>query len=251
MRGRISAQYGASLALVAALMLQGCLSQSVGSYFGASNVDRTTTGSIAGQAVPMAGPSASGGMVPQISIDPGITNSKDMYAAVFDNGISLPAVPYKDMDQRFVRRIVPNITGELPGTIVVDTANRYLYLVQPGNEAIRYGVGVGKEGFAWQGRAVIQYKKEWPVWTPPAEMVARKPELQKYANGMEPGAMNPLGARAMYIFKDGRDTLFRIHGSPEWKSIGTQASSGCIRLINQDVIDLFNRVRPGSPIVVL
>ena len=251
MRGRIRGQYGASLALVAVLSLQGCLSQGVGNFFGTNGVDTTTTGSIASQAVPVAAPSHSSGMVPQISIDPGITNSRQMYAAVTDNGISLPEVPYKEMDQRFVRRIVPNITGEAPGTIVVDTRNRYLYLVQEGNEAIRYGVGVGKEGFAWQGRAVIQYKKEWPVWTPPAEMVARKPELQKYANGMEPGAMNPLGARAMYIFKDGRDTLFRIHGSPEWKSIGTQASSGCIRLINQDVIDLYNRVRPGSPIVVL
>ncbi|MEZ5801223.1 MAG: L,D-transpeptidase [Nitratireductor sp.] len=250
MRGRIGGQYGASLALVAVLGLQGCLSQGVGNFFGTNGVDTTTTGSIASQATPVTAPSQSGGMVPQISIDPGITNSKQMYAAVTDNGISLPRF-LKEMDQRFVRRIVPNITGEAPGTIVVDTRNRYLYLVQEGNEAIRYGVGVGKEGFALAGSRRDPVQKEWPVWTPPAEMVARKPELQKYANGMEPGAMNPLGARAMYIFKDGRDTLFQIHGSPEWKSIGTQASSGCIRLINQDVIDLYNRVRPGSPIVVL
>jgi lipoprotein-anchoring transpeptidase ErfK/SrfK len=229
------------LLMVCAGVLVGCVSDQVSGLF-IPGVDATQTGSVA---------RPSGGPVPSIGIDPGIYRSKDMYAALVDGGYSLPAVPHKEMDQRFVRRIVPDPTGEAPGTIVVDTANRYLYLVLPGNEAIRYGVGIGKDGFAWSGRAVIQYKKEWPLWTPPAEMVARKPELEPYRNGMPPGPMNPLGARAMYIFKDGRDTLFRIHGSPEWQSIGTQASSGCIRLINQDVIDLYSRVQPGSPIVVL
>ncbi|MFZ1815260.1 MAG: L,D-transpeptidase [Rhizobiaceae bacterium] len=236
--------------LVAAASLSGCVSERVGTFFAPPGVDMTATGSV-NQANRTAFSTPMASLTPQISVDAGITNSKDMYDAVVDGGISLPAIPYKEMDQRFVRRIVPNITGEAPGTVVVDTKNRYLYLVQPGNEAIRYGVGIGKEGFAWSGRAIIQYKKEWPIWTPPAEMVARKPELEQYRNGMAPGPMNPLGARAMYIFKDGQDTLFRLHGSPEWKSIGTQASSGCIRLINQDVIDLFNRVQPGSPIVVL
>jgi lipoprotein-anchoring transpeptidase ErfK/SrfK len=229
------------LIMVCAGLLAGCVADQVSGLF--SGADPVTTGSIVRP--------SGGGPVPSIGIDPGITRSSEMYAALEDGGYSLPAVPYKEMDQRYVRRIVPDPTGEAPGTIVVDTANRYLYLVLPGNEAIRYGVGVGKEGFAWSGRAVIQYKKEWPLWTPPPEMVARKPELEPYRNGMPAGPMNPLGARAMYIFKDGRDTLFRIHGSPEWKSIGTQASSGCIRLINQDVIDLYSRVRPGSPIVVL
>ncbi len=223
--------------------LVGCVSDQVSGLFYPDAVDTAQTGSIVRP--------SGGAPVPSIGIDPGITRSSEMYAALDDGGYSLPAIPYKEMDQRYVRRIVPDPTGEAPGTIVVDTANRYLYLVLPRNEAIRYGVGVGKEGFAWSGRAVIQYKKEWPLWTPPAEMVARKPELEPYRNGMPPGPMNPLGARAMYIFKDGRDTLFRIHGSPEWQSIGTQASSGCIRLINQDVIDLFSRVQPGSPIVVL
>jgi lipoprotein-anchoring transpeptidase ErfK/SrfK len=230
------------LLMICAGTLAGCVSDQVSGLF-ASDVDTTSTGSVVRP--------SGGGPVPSIGIDPGIYRSSDMYAALDDGGYSLPAVPHKEMDQRFVRRIVPDPTGEAPGTIVVDTANRYLYLVLPANEAIRYGVGVGKEGFAWSGRAVIQYKKEWPLGTPPAEMVARKPELEPYRNGMPPGPMNPLGARAMYIFKDGRDTLFRIHGSPEWQSIGTQASSGCIRLINQDVIDLYSRVRPGSPIVVL
>lgn len=236
------------LAVLGLFVLGGCVSERLSAFApnnaAQASLDQGITGSVNR---PAGGPPS---MIPKISIDPGIVRSKDMYAAVVDGGHSLPAVPYKDMDQRFVRRIVPNITGEAPGTIVVDTANRYLYLVREGNEAIRYGVGIGKEGFVWSGRAVIRHKKPWPAWTPPAEMVARKPELEQYRNGMPPGPMNPLGARAMYIFKDGADTLFRIHGSPEWQSIGTQASSGCIRLINQDVIDLFSRVEPGSPIVV-
>jgi lipoprotein-anchoring transpeptidase ErfK/SrfK len=230
--------------LVAALGLTSCVSERL-AVFNDRSIDRGVTGSVASPA-----PVPAGGMRPKISIDPGIYRPADMYAAKVDAGFSLPEVPYKEMDQRYVRRIVPDPTGEAPGTIVVDTRNRYLYLVMTGGEAIRYGVGVGKEGFLWSGRAVIQHKKEWPVWTPPAEMVARKPEVAQYRNGMPPGPMNPLGARAMYIFKDGADTLFRIHGSPEWNTIGTQASSGCIRLINQDVIDLYSRVQPGSPIVV-
>ncbi len=232
-------------AILAAILVSCGVAACVSERFaGIYDTDPVSTGSVARS-------SSRSGPVPSIGIDPGITRSSDMYAALNDGGFSLPAVPHKDMDQRFVRRIVPDPTGEAPGTIVVDTAKRYLYLVLPAGEAIRYGVGVGKEGFAWSGRAVIQYKKEWPSWTPPSEMVARKPELEQYRGGMPPGPLNPLGARALYIFKDGRDTLFRIHGSPEWQSIGTQASSGCIRLINQDVIDLFNRVRPGSPVVVL
>ena len=116
------------------------------------------------------------------------------------------------------------------------------------------GVGIGREGFAWSGRGVIQWKQAWPKWTPPDEMVARQPELVKYsgANGGMPGGLNnPLGARALYIFKNGEDTLYRLHGSPEWKSIGKAASSGCVRLLNQDVIDLYDRVRGKAPILVI
>ncbi len=231
------------LLVVGLFGLSGCISERIGALNSQPGLDYGSTGSVAA-------PSGPAMIRPKISIDPGIYRPSDMYAAKSDAGFQLPEVPFKDMDQRFVRRIVPDPTGEAPGTIVVDTKSRYLYLVMPGGEAIRYGVGVGKDGFAWSGRAVIHHKREWPVWTPPAEMVARKPEVAQYANGMPPGPTNPLGARAMYIFKDGVDTLFRIHGSPEWKSIGTQASSGCIRLINQDVMDLYSRVQPGSPIVV-
>lgn len=173
-----------------------------------------------------------------------------MYAAVQEGPYHLPAVPYQKVPAQFRRQVVVDPTGEQPGTIVVHLQQRFLYLVQPGGDAIRYGVGIGKAGFLWNGRANIQYKKEWPRWTPPREMIQRKPELVKYQNGQEPGPDNPLGARALYIFKDGVDTGYRIHGSPEWWSIGQSMSSGCVRLINQDIIDLYNRV-PGKATVVV
>jgi lipoprotein-anchoring transpeptidase ErfK/SrfK len=118
---------------------------------------------------------------------------------------------------------------------------------------MRYGVGIGREGFAWSGNGVIQWKQKWPRWKPPNEMVARQPELTKYSianGGMEPGLKNPLGARALYIFSNGEDSLYRLHGNPDWRSIGKAVSSGCVRLLNQDIIDLYDRVPQKSPIVV-
>ena len=121
----------------------------------------------------------------------------------------------------------------------------------PEGKAMRYGIGVGRAGFAWKGSARVAAKKPWPTWTPPKEMIEREPELEKYAKGMPPGLENPLGARALYIFQNGRDTLYRVHGSREAHTIGRAVSSGCIRLLNQDVIDLYDRVKPGAKIVVL
>ncbi|WP_374829942.1 L,D-transpeptidase [Paenochrobactrum pullorum] len=177
-----------------------------------------------------------------------------MYAAVQDEGYSLPAIPIQKMDKKYLRQVVNDPTGERPGTIVVDTANRFLYLVMENGQALRYGVGIGKDGFAWSGRAVIQWKRKWPRWTPPDEMIARQPHLEKYSarnGGMEPGLNNPLGARALYIFKDGKDTLYRLHGNPEWWSIGKAVSSGCVRMLNQDVMDLYDRVPNKTPILVM
>lgn len=191
---------------------------------------------------------------PSIGIDRNITSNASMYAAVMDNGFVVPAVPYAKVKPQFRRQAVVDPTGEAPGTIVVVLSDRHLYWVQSGGEAIRYGVGIGKAGFEWNGRAVIQYAKEWPTWTPPQEMIARKPELVKWTAGQPGGLDNPLGARAHYIYKDDLDTGYRVHGSPEWWSIGTQASSGCIRMINQDVIDLYARVKASPskvPIVVV
>lgn len=180
-----------------------------------------------------------------------------MYASVYgpkpDELFPLPAIPYEKIDPRFYRQMVANPTGERPGVLVVDTANHFLYLTYEGGQAMRYGVGLGRQGFEWAGRGVIQYKRQWPRWTPPDEMVARQPELEPYSianGGMEPGLTNPLGARALYIFQNGVDTLYRIHGSPEWWTIGKSVSSGCVRMINQDVVDLYNRVPNGTPVVV-
>ncbi|MCX8998530.1 L,D-transpeptidase [Rhizobiaceae bacterium BDR2-2] len=177
-----------------------------------------------------------------------------MYGVIGDDGHTLPEIPISRVDPRFLRQEVDYATRERPGTIVVDTKEKFLYLVQPGGRAIRYGVGLGRDGYAWSGRGVIQYKAKWPRWTPPDEMVARQPELRSVSaarGGATPGLNNPLGARALYIFKDGKDTLYRIHGTPDWQSVGKATSSGCVRMFNQDVIDLFDRVGPKAQIVVL
>ena len=172
----------------------------------------------------------------------------DAYGVTTDAGYSLPAIPIQKVKPQFRRQVVSYETTERPGTIIVNTRERFLYYILPGGKAMRYGIGVGKQGFAWEGTAYVAWKQEWPTWHPPKEMAERKPEVAKYVEeGMGPGLSNPLGARAMYLFNEkGQDTLFRLHGTPEWASIGTAASSGCIRLMNQDVIDLYSRVRPGK-----
>jgi lipoprotein-anchoring transpeptidase ErfK/SrfK len=146
------------------------------------------------------------------------------------------------------RILVEDPTGERPGTITVDTKNRYLYLSLPDGRAMRYGVGVGRDGFRWSGRTHIGRKEAWPDWTPPTAMLKRRPDLPRHMQG---GEDNPLGARAMYLYSGGRDTMFRIHGSNEPWSIGQAVSSGCIRMLNDDVADLFSRVKIGTTVVVL
>ncbi len=146
------------------------------------------------------------------------------------------------------REIVQDPTNERPGTITVDTTNRYLYLSLANGEAVRYGVGVGRQGFTWKGRTHIGRKESWPGWTPPAAMLKRRPDLPRHMAG---GEDNPLGARAMYLYSGSRDTMFRIHGSNEPWTIGQAVSSGCIRMLNTDVTDLFSRVKVGTAVVVL
>jgi len=174
-----------------------------------------------------------------------------MYAARPEERFPLPAARPELIEPQYWRQMVDDPTGERPGTVVVDTSNRFLYLVQENGKAMRYGVGIGRDGFTWSGRGVIQYKREWPTWTPPSEMIARQPELEPYRHGMQPSLENPLGARALYIFKDGRDTIYRLHGATDERTIGKAISSGCVRLLNQDVIDLYQRVPSGSPILVM
>jgi len=174
-----------------------------------------------------------------------------MYSAVEDGGHALPAIPFTKVDERFLRQIVDDPTGEKPGTIVVNTSDKHLYWVLKDGKAMRYGVGLGRQGYSWKGRAIVQWKRKWPTWTPPSAMIRRDPKLERWRQGMQPSISNPLGSRALYIFKDGVDTLYRIHGSPDWKSIGKSASSGCVRMFNQDVMDLYERVPGKTPLLVI
>ena len=176
-----------------------------------------------------------------------------MYAPVEDGPYRIPAVKVQKVDPRYLRQEVAtpaNIRAK-PGTIVVDPHNRFLYLVGTGGTSMRYGIGVGKQGFAWAGEAVIRDKQEWPKWFPPKEMQARDWRARRYADGMDGGIKNPLGARALYLYQGDKDTLYRLHGTRDQSSIGKAVSSGCIRLFNQDAIDLYNRVPLDTKVVVL
>jgi len=163
---------------------------------------------------------------------------------------SLQAAPSEDegtvveMPARFNRQVVSYATREAPGTVIIDTPNTYLYYVLGGGQAIRYGIGVGRDGFTWSGVQTITKKSEWPDWTPPPEMIARQPYLPRYMAG---GPGNPLGARAMYL----GGTVYRIHGTNAPGTIGTHVSSGCIRLTNENVSDLYSRVNVGTKVIVL
>ena len=155
------------------------------------------------------------------------------------------------------QRLVSYVTHERPGTIVVDPANHFLYLVQKGGEAMQYGVGVGKEGYGWSGMATVHNKQEWPDWYPTPEILERKPEIRPYmvqlqsGYGMQGGPQNPLGARALYLWQGKVDTLYRTHGTNEPDTIGHDVSAGCIRMINADVIDLYDRTPVGTKVLVL
>lgn len=173
------------------------------------------------------------------------------WSAVQDGGFNVPAVDPAKVPPEFHRRLVPNpLPKEAPGTILVDTTTRHLYLIQDEASALRYGIGVGKDGFGWKGETVLDRRARWPTWTPPPEMIARTPSLERWKDGRPGGLQNPLGARALYLYKDGHDTGFRIHGTPEWRSIGSNASAGCFRMIQQDVIDLYQRTQNGAKVIV-
>ena len=180
----------------------------------------------------------------------GQTDDKD-YVSRKDGAFTVPAIDVAKVPAQFRRQSVAFPTDEVPGTIIINPASRVLHLVTGKNKAIRYGIAVGRAGFEWAGVAVVNERKQWPTWTPPAEMIARKPELAKFEKGQPGGLTNPLGARALYLTSNGVDYGYRIHGTPEWQSIGSNASSGCIRMINQDVIDLFDRVPSGAKVIVL
>ena len=180
-----------------------------------------------------------------------------LYAPVAGEKFPVNAIPPRTVPQEFWRAEIDYRSGEAPGTIVIDPKAHYLYYILSNGKAMRYGVGVGREGFAWSGAATINSKQEWPDWYPPIEMIERQPDLKKQTQklqsgiGVAGGPRNPLGARAMYLWQNNKDTLFRIHGTLEPASIGKSVSSGCIRMVNQDVIDLYKRVAIGTKVVVL
>ena len=165
-----------------------------------------------------------------------------------DHGFDFRKTNFDKIDRAWHRQLVNYPSTEAPGTIVVDTAHHFLYVIFENQTALRYGVGVGKEGFQWFGQAEIQRKALWPDWVPPPEMLLRRPELPKHMAG---GPDNPLGPRAMYLYRDGRDLGYRLHGTTEPWSIGGDVSSGCIRMFPEDVIDLFQRSPVGTRVQVL
>lgn len=194
------------------------------------------------------------------------TLSRRNFIGLTAGGLALPFTPAWALDENdpyrmpaqssvktpleFRRTVVKYKTKQYPGTIIIDTAVKHLFIVLEGGMAIRYGIAVGRDGFRWAGVADVSRKVMWPKWTPPPEMIKRKPELAKWKDGMPGGPKNPLGARALYLFRDGRDTGYRIHGTTEPASIGTAASSGCIRMFNEDVIELYRRTPVGSRVLV-
>jgi lipoprotein-anchoring transpeptidase ErfK/SrfK len=210
----------ASSALAVSLVLSGCI---------ASGGDNLITGSV-----------------------DGVGSRTAIYGPRPNETHPMPATNVSGVDKKYLRQQVRFNGPQAPGTIVVDTNNRYLYLVQPNGSALRYGIGVGKAGLAFSGSAVIGRKAEWPTWTPTSDMIQREPERNlPWKNGMPGGLGNPLGPRALYLYDNGRDTMFRIHGTTEPQTIGKAVSSGCIRMFNQDVIDLYQRVPAGTQVVVL
>lgn len=158
---------------------------------------------------------------------------------------------HKEVPEAFRMQMVRFRTAEVPGTIIIDGNQHFLYLVQPNQTAMRYGIGVGRDGFGWAGIVRVGRMSEWPTWTPPAEMVARDPKAAPYAAGMPGGPDNPLGARALYLYEGDHDTIYRIHGTPEPWTIGLDVSSGCLRMNNKDIIDLASRVAVGAKVIVL
>ncbi|MCC5987765.1 MAG: L,D-transpeptidase [Pararhodobacter sp.] len=175
------------------------------------------------------------------------------YSARQDGRHVIPAVPIEEVPEVFRRQAVRYQTDEEPGTIVIELDNALLHLILENGHALRYGIGVGRAGLDWRGQATVYRTAHWPSWTPTENMIRRDPSLERWADGQAGGPRNPLGARALYLrtIRTGRDEGIRIHGSPEWRSIGRRASAGCFRMINHDVIDLYGRVGVGTRVVVI
>ncbi|MFD2249162.1 lipoprotein-anchoring transpeptidase ErfK/SrfK [Pseudochelatococcus lubricantis] len=174
-----------------------------------------------------------------------------IYDEKLDGQFQLARIDPAKVKPRNVRQVVDFRTKEPPGTIVVNTTQHSLFFVLPDGKAVRYGIGVGAAGLSFEGEAVVEHKQQWPRWIPTKDMIKRSPDhYAKYADGVDGGLGNPLGARALYMFQNGIDTYYRIHGTNDPSSIGRSVSAGCIRMFNQDVVDLYERVQPGARVIV-
>ena len=180
-----------------------------------------------------------------------IAEATALYGPLEDKKFPIPAVDVNKFDPKYYRRKVRHESKEAPGTIIVDPANYYVYRLEGDGEATRYGANVGREGFLWIGEAYVGRKAEWPVWTPPPEMIKRQPEAAKYARGMPGGPENPLGARTLYLYQNGRYTLYTIYSTSDPETIGTNLTSGCTGLLTQDMFDLYERTPVKTKVIVL
>ena len=183
----------------------------------------------------------------------GLTSAEvaKLYGPVADGKFPIPAADVSKVDPKYYRRTVRYESKEAPGTIIVDPANYFVYRIEGEGTATRYGANVGREGFLWSGDAYVGRKAEWPVWTPPKEMILRQPEARKYAGGMPGGPENPLGARTLYLYQNGKYTLYTIYSTSDPETIGTNLTSGCTGLLTQDMIDLYDRTPVKTKVVVL
>lgn len=180
-----------------------------------------------------------------------LAEAQKLYGPVPQEKFPIPAADVSKVDPRFFRRTVAYETKEAPGTIIVDPGNYHVYRIEEGGQATRYGANVGREGFLWNGDAYIGRKAEWATWTPPKEMIKRQPEAAKYARGMPGGLDNPLGARTLYLYQNGSYTLYTIYASLDEESIGSGITSGCVGLLTQDMMHLYDRTPVKTKVVVL
>jgi len=180
-----------------------------------------------------------------------LAEAEKIYGPASNEKFPIPAVDVSKLDPKYYRRTVRYDSEEAPGTIIVDPGKYYVYRIEGDGNATRYGANVGRQGFLWSGEAYVGRKAEWPVWTPPREMIQRQPEAAKYARGMAPGLDNPLGARTLYLYQNGVYTLYTIYSTSDPGTIGTNLTSGCTGLLSQDMIDLYSRTPVKTKVVVL